>query len=81
MDVWIFDKNKNLDKYQAKLLPFFFFSSLLYLKRAQKMVRTWDSSDKLKVILFPDFTLVVFTIDTCIFVVLSAHDPRGHLQF
>ena len=47
---------QNLDKYQAQL---FFFFSLRYLETAQKMVWTLESSDTLKVVHHPDFTLVV----------------------
>ena len=45
-----------LDKYQAQLFLFLSFS-LLYLETAQNMVWTQDSSDKLKVVHHPDFTL------------------------
>ena len=46
---------RKVDKYQEQLFPFLCFL-LQYLERAQKLVWTRDSSDKLKVILFPDFT-------------------------
>ena len=53
--------NKNLDKYQAQL--FFFSFSLRYLETIQKMVWTLDSSDKLKVVHHPDFTLLQKNLD------------------
>ena len=49
-------------KYQGQLFPVLGFS-LRYLETAQKMVLTLDTSDRLKVVHHPDFTLQSENVD------------------
>ena len=73
------DLLQNLDKYQTKLFPVLCFS-LRNLETAKKMVRTLDSSDKLKVVHNPDFTLllpIAVTLPGWLLTFLSLLSPSG----
>ena len=56
IDARTFGLITKLEKYQSKVFPVLCFS-LQYLEMSQKNIQTLDSSDNLKVVHYPYFTL------------------------